>query len=126
MITAQKLRQICCINPNEVLLYGYTMDRKTLFLFIDNENNLVRVEENRHGETLRYETSKFVHPSIWTRNVKRWYRDATNESIRELCASFLEYGLSETDGGEKWFAEEYYCNPPNDERFIDLDEAPAK
>jgi len=104
-----------------VILYGYTFARETLFVFIDNDDNLVRVTEDHRGNVLRYETSPNVHPSIWSQNVKRWYRDDTNDNVRELCASFMEYGLTETNGGGRWKGKDYCCEPPTDERRIELD-----
>jgi len=123
LITAMRLRQICSLNPNEVILYGYTFARETLFVFIDNDDNLVRVTEDHNGNVLRYETSRNVHPSFWSQNVKRWYRDDTNDNVRELCASFMEYGLPETNGGGRWKGKDCGCEPPTNKRIVfNLDE----
>ena len=123
MITANQLQSLVTRNEREILLYGYTLDRNTTIVFFLGDK-LVRVEEQRgtgHNPdtVLRWIESSYVRPEFF-QNIKRWYRGATNTTLRDYVESF--YGpLSETDGGERMFGEEYYMDRPDDERLIDLD-----
>mgnify|MGYP001198538802 FL=1 len=124
MITASKLQSLVTHNEREILLYGYTLDRDSTYVFFLG-NKIVRVEEQRgHGHNpdtvKRWMESEYIHP-VFFQNVKRWYRGATNPTLRDYVESF--YGpLSETDGGERMFGQEYYMDRPEDDRLIDLDE----
>lgn len=112
MITALKLATICELEINKILVYGYTFNRETIVLYIGvlktqpefgkskrNEYRLIRYTETKENEPDQLVFAKFVHPEMFTRNIKRWYKNASNQKLKQLLDSFIT--IAETDGGER-------------------------
>ncbi len=99
MMTASELQTLLNVPDNTSILYGYTFERDTLVVFFQDEK-LVRVTYNNRDncEVRFWHESEFALSEFWGCNVKRWYPNGTNDTLRKLVAAFGN-GLNETNCG---------------------------
>lgn len=115
MFTVADLQRFLGVENNRVILYGYTFDRDTVVVFFEDEK-LVREDYNGYKDRYlcrEWESNKQVPGSIWTEQIKRWYRNGTNARLRSLILAFGG-NLCETDGGSMNAGDEVYKGAKHD------------
>lgn len=97
---AAKLQKLLGVEDNELILYGYTFARDSVFAYFELGKLCVATAEYNHPAVIvRYPK---VYGYILRDGIKRFYRQSTLPALRELMETFGE-SLSETDGNGRQY-----------------------
>jgi hypothetical protein len=89
-MTAQEFQHYLQVADHEIILYGYTVERESLFIYFE-KGQLIRLTEK--NKQVNRESYNYLVPGIW--RSKRFYPNGTNPRLRSLMNSFAV--LSETN-----------------------------
>lgn len=95
-MTSNDVQNIMGVQDRQVIAYGYTFERRTVEIYFDCGQIVRRVDGVDERSSVLFE------PNMFILNIKRWYVRGVHHWLRQMFATFSEYGLSLTDGGDEW------------------------
>ena len=87
MLAAKFLQDHLYVDDMVVIAHGYTFDRHTVDVWFEDKK-LVRIEEVSRDKWEHTEFDYLDGEAIFHNNIKRWYKDKTNNDLIELFESF--------------------------------------
>lgn len=75
------------VKPHTLLLYGYTYDRKDVFIYFNDKRQLVREDGNPCNSVIFTDGDSYLYDCC-IKDVKRYYPNCVNRKLKDLFSCF--------------------------------------